>query len=241
MNLFDRIVSKFLAFIYKKQNERHKKKMDSLKKKTLSGKVNGESYHTNSAATLTIKNGTVEEKKANQKKIKEILLSSLQKGQKGVFEYIENSSTYVYRHKYADKILERIDEIEGFILPKSGFKAFYLNLIFRHCISFKSPEMFVLRNCEINVYAFIYQFYNWYCYKMNLSGYEESAQESFKNVFEICESDKVKSLTYEEILELKGAIKRDVEAIDFVINFVRENSLAKDKLEQIKEGKRVVF
>ena len=241
MNFFDRLVTKFLSLIYKKQQMRHKKRMESLKKRTLSGKINGESYHTNSAATLTIKNGSTQEKQANQKKIKEIILKSMEKGQKGLFDYIEKSSTRVYRNKFADKILNFIDESEGFILPKVGLHALYLNLIFRLRISFKSPEMFVLRNGEVNLYAFIYQFYNWYCYKMNLSGYEIEAQEKFKHVFEITETDKVKSLTYDEILELKGAIKRDVEAIDFVIEFVRENQLAKDKLDMIKEGKKISF
>ena len=76
--------------------------------------------------------------------------------------------------------------------------------------------MFVLRNGELNTYAFIYQFYNWYCYKMKLSGYEIDTQEKFKHIFEICETDKINSLNYEEILDLKSAIKRDIEAIDFV-------------------------
>lgn len=241
MGFFDKITTKIFEFIYKKQDERHKKRMNSLKKRTLSGKINGESYHTNSAATLTIKNGSQEEKKANQQKIKEILLNSMQNDYDGLFKYIEHSSTKIYKHKFANKILAKIDETEGFILPKKGLKALYLNLIFRHKISFKSPEMFVLRNYNVNIYAFIYQFYNWYCYKMNLSGYEDSAQENFKHVFEICETDKIKTLTYEEILELKGAIKRDVEAIDFVLNFVRETQLAKDKLNQIKDGKKVNF
>ena len=99
--------------------------------------------------------------------------------------------------------------------------------------------MFVLRSGELNTYAFIYQFYNWYCYKMKLSGFEAQTQEQFKKVFEICETSKINSLTYEEVLSLKSAIKRDIEAIDFVKRIVQKFSLAKENLEKIKQGQSI--
>ena len=74
---------------------------------------------------------------------------------------------------------------------------------------------------------------------MSLDGFSPSAQEQFKNVFEICETDKINTLTFEEIIELKGAIKQDVEAIDFVINYVKEKVKAKECLDKIKDGKSI--
>lgn len=234
----DRLIIKFFDFVYKKQNERHQKRMESLKKSISTASYNGEKHSMNSAATLTINNSSNHEKKANQEKIKEILDNAL-KSEDGLFKYIEKSTTPIYKIKFADKILAKINETEGFILPKKGLKALYLNLILNHKISFKTPEMFVLRDYNVNIYAFIYQFYNWYCYKMSLDGFSPSAQEQFKNVFEICETDKINTLTFEEIMELKGAIKQDVEAIDFVINYVKEKVKAKECLDKIKDGKSI--
>ena len=99
--------------------------------------------------------------------------------------------------------------------------------------------MFVLSSFDVNVYAFIYQFYNWYCYKMKLSGFEAKTQEQFKHVFEICETSKIKSLNYEEILNLKSAIKRDIEAINFVKKLAQKFDMAKKNLEKIKQGQSI--
>ena len=98
--------------------------------------------------------------------------------------------------------------------------------------------MFIVSSFKINEYAMTYQFYNWYCYKMKLSGFEDETQEKFKNIFELKEDD-IKELSFEEILELKGAIKRDLEAIDFVRKFVQKQSISKKNLEKIKLGKAV--
>ena len=237
-NVFDKFIIKIFNIYFKHQDKKHKKRMETLKKKILSGKIGSEAYHANSAATLSIKNNSDQEKKANQKKIKEIIEEAL-KSEDGLFKYIENSTTKIYKIKFANKILSLIDETEGFILPQKGLRALYLNIILNKKISFETKEMFVLRDYKVNVYAFIYQFYNWYCYKMNLSGYDYESQKQFKKVFQICETNRVNTLSFEEILELKMAIKRDIEAIDFVINFVKEHAKAKENLEKIKDGKKV--
>ena len=155
------------------------------------------------------------------------------------FDYIKGANTPVYKIKNADKILSLINEQEGFILPQSGFKALYLNIVLNKKISFKTKEMFVLRNMEVNSYAIAYQFYNWYGYKMKLDGFEQETQKKFKNIFEICETNKIDELSFEEILELKSAIKRDIEAIDFVKNLAVKNQMAKKNLQKIKEKKVV--
>ncbi|MBQ9149331.1 hypothetical protein IJX73_00200 [bacterium] len=228
----------FFDFVYKKQEKSHKKRMEKLNKKILSGNICSEKYYTTTDATLSIKNGLFDKDKANQEKIERIIEKYINEPEK-FFDFIKGAKTPIYKIKNADKILSKIGEQEGFILPKKGKVALYLNLILNKKISFSTPEMFVLRNGELNTYAFIYQFYNWYCYKMKLSGYEDETQEMFKHVFELCETSKIETLNYDEIMSLKSAIKRDVEAINFVKKIVQKFSMAKKNLIKIKEGNSV--
>ena len=186
--LFNSLSIKLFDFIYKYQEKKHKKRMEKLNKKILSGKICGENQIAINGATLSIKDKNYEKDKANQEKIENIIEKYINEPEK-FFEYIKGAKTPIYKIKNADKILAKINEQEGFILPKKGLKALYLNLILNKKISFKTPEMFVLRNGELNTYAFIYQFYNWYCYKMKLSGFDDETQEKFKHIFEICETD----------------------------------------------------
>ena len=99
--------------------------------------------------------------------------------------------------------------------------------------------MFVIRCYDVNIYALVYQFYNWYCYKMKLDGFEDKTQEQFKHVFEICETSKIDELSFEEILNLKSAVRRDIEAIEFVQNFAKKKTMSKINLEKIKQGKAI--
>lgn len=99
--------------------------------------------------------------------------------------------------------------------------------------------MFVLSSYNVNLVTMSYQFYNWYACKMNLNGYEFETQEKFKNVFEVCETDKINDLSFEEIISLKNAIRRDIEAIDFVKKLVVNKSTAKKNLEKIKTGQAI--
>ena len=114
-----------------------------------------------------------------------------------------------------------------------------MNLILNKKFSFKTDEMFVLSSYNVNLVAMSYQFYNWYACKMKLNGYDFEAQEKFKNVFEICETDKINDLTFEEIISLKNAIRRDIEAINFVKELTIKKSMAKKNLEKIKMGQTV--
>ena len=228
----------FFNFVYKKQNDNHKKRMLELQKKILSSNVSGEKKYVTSAAMLDINATSKKVKKVNQEKIEKIVQAYLSEPKK-MFDYIKGANTGVYIIKGAKKILSFICEDEGFILPKKGFKALYLNLILNKKISFKTSEMFVMSSYDVNIYAFIYQFYNWYCYKMKLYGFEDDVQESFKHVFEICETPKINTLSYDEIVGLKAAIRHDIEAIEFVKKIAVKNSMAKKNLNKIKSGKKV--
>ncbi len=224
-------MEKFFKFLFKKNKL-------IIKKTILSGKCAGRKFVAVNGATLTIDNKMTDKKTLNEEKIQNIVEKCL-KNPKLFFEYIKGAKTPVYKIKYADKILFLIKEQEGFILPQKGIKALYLNIILNKNISFETSEMFVLRSFDVNPYAIAYQFYNWYSYKMKLEGFEHKTQKKFKNVFEICETNKIDDLTFEEILELKSAIKRDIEAIDFVKKLAIKNSMAKKNLEKIKQKQTV--
>ena len=235
---FEILTIKLFDKIYAIQEKKHKKRMEKLNKKILSGNICGQKNHTINGATLSIKNSNYKKDKLNQEKIEKLIEKHIKEPQK-LFDYIKGAKTPIYKIKNADKILSKINEQEGFILPQKGIKALYLNLILNKKIAFKTSEMFVLRSYDVNIYAFIYQFYNWYCYKMKLSGFESSTQEHFKHIFEICETNKIDLLNYEEILNLKSAIKRDIEAIDFVKKMAQKFSMQKKNLEKIKQGQSI--
>lgn len=237
--LLTQISVKIFEYVYKKQNEAHQKRMANLKKDILKGGTcAGKKIHTGSAATLTIENNASKERQANQQKIEKIINSFLNEPKK-FFNYIKGAGTPVYKIKNARKILAQVGELEGFILPQKGAKAFYLNLILNKTIGFATPEMFVISGYNVNPYAIAYQFYNWYCYKMKLDGYDSISQENFKQVFDICESTKINTLSYSQILGLKNAVRRDIEAIEFVQKLAKNKAMAKKNLEKIKKGAKV--
>lgn len=156
-----------------------------------------------------------------------------------LLEFVENHSTPVYKLINADIILSRVGEEEGFITPCSGFKAFYLNFfIGLFCekklkLSFKTTEMFVLRDMEVNAYYMIHQFHKWYGYKKNLPGYDEKSQQLFKENLNTMTDGK--DLTIDEIIALKDAIARDAQAAEFVIKLAKESEGAKKVLDKIQK------
>lgn len=153
-----------------------------------------------------------------------------------LLEYIKGGNTPVYIKNDADKILSCIKEEQGFISPKKGLEALYLNLVLNKKIAYETPEMFII-NANFSSYLFVYEFYKWYCYKTGIKGYEKETQIKFKKVFNFSESSKLEELTYDDIIELKTAIKRDIEAIDFVKNYSRKHFGSSKAYKKLKETK----
>ena len=63
-------------------------------------------------------------------------------------------------------------------------------------------------------------------------------EENFKKVFEFSDPKKVEQLSYQEIMSLKDAIRRDVDAIEFVLELSREHEGSKKTLDKIKSGEK---
>jgi len=230
-----KLLSLLLNIVLDLQQKNHEQKVA----RTLHSYTNGMSK-THISATETImlnakSNKLIEETK---KTVKQIVKKNIKTPEK-LIEYIQLSGTKVVKIKKADELLKFIKEEEGFITPKTGFEALYLNFVFNKKIALKSPEMFILRDLPLNIYALSHQFYKWYAYKTNLPGFDYETQEKFKNVFEYSDPNNVAKLSYQEIMGLKEAIRRDSEAIDFVLELSREQEASKASLDKIKNGETI--
>ena len=159
-----------------------------------------------------------------------------------VFDYIKNQGTPVFWLPNAHMFLWFVGEDEGFIPPKSGLQALFLticiNILSNDKIpfSFNTPPMFVLRNVTISPYFLAYQLYHWMAYSRNLSGYDEQTMRNFKKIFVLdTDLEARKNLSIEEILSLREAIARDIEAINMVVELAYEVSGQKKAMDKLKK------
>jgi hypothetical protein len=150
-----------------------------------------------------------------------------------VLEYIKNQGTAVIFTPDAKKILNPIGENEGLIYPAKGSKALYLSLAINKKPAFKTNEMFILSDGEINKYYFIYHFYNWYAFKHNIAGLDSESQELLKKYLFSASAD-TKELQLSEIYKLKDAIRQDKASLEFVIKLCRNYDGVKQALNKMK-------
>lgn len=231
---------KFLRIILN-QIFKMQQKVYELPKNNLYSYSNGtSSSHITSFATMSLDAKKQKKTQLLREKVRQIVKKNIKTPEK-LLEHVEKSGTKVVKIPYADKILSYVNEQEGFITPRSGFEALYLNLVLNRKISFKTPEMFVLRDLPVNIYVMSHQFHKWYAYKMGLPGYDEASQEKFKRVFEFSDSKKAQELSYGEIMALKEAVRRDMEAIDFVLELSKEHEGSKKTLDKIKNGEKATL
>lgn len=236
MSNFKKFILKISDFLFQKNEQKENFKV--VDKNILTGSICGNKVHTTFDATLTISSKDKQKDLEIQNEIQKLLIENQNKAI-NLFNYMKNLGTPIIKNKNATKILSKINEELGFIYPKKGLEALYLNLIFNKKFAFETKEMFVVENYEFNIYTLGYEFYKWYCYKANINGYQQEIQNKYKHIFEYCDNNNIAKLSYNEILELKTAIKRDVEAINFITELAKKTQLAKESLDKIKLGKKV--
>ena len=151
-----------------------------------------------------------------------------------ILNYVKSQGTKVYRLKNSAKILNSIGENEGFIYPMIGAKALYISLMTENKIKFKTDEMFIVPNENINKYYFIYHLYKWFAFRHGISGLDNEAQRLLKDF--LFSDGNSKELQLEDIYKLKDAIKQDKSAIEFVIKLCRNTDGAKQALEKMKSN-----
>lgn len=199
--------------------------------KTISAKNSSKrKRHFSNGCVLDL-NSLAESEKLKLEEEINLILKKYEYNPEKLLEYIKKS-TKVFYLENASEILNPIGENEGFIYPAKGSKALYLSLAITKKFALKTDEMFVLSKGKINKYYFIYNFYNWYAFKHNISGIDNKSRELLKK-FLFTNSD-TRSLQLEDIYKLKDAIRQDKASIEFVIKLCRNYDGAKQALDKLK-------
>lgn len=154
---------------------------------------------------------------------------------KKVLNYIQNQGTKVFYIKNT-KNLYSIGENEGFILPAKGFKALYLSLLTENKFKFKTKELFILTKGEINLYYFIYHFYNWFAFKNGIAGLDSNSQSLLKKYLFNNKNEDFSKLQLDDIYKLKDAIKQDKASIEFVFKLCQKLESSHKAFENLKNN-----
>lgn len=231
----EELIKKLTEWIFSCQEKYYAKKYKKyLENVKFSSSSSTSKTHYRAGIKLFLNSKTEQNKKKRDDEVKEIVTKNIKHPEK-LLEYIQENGTKVFKTPFADKLLKLAGEEEGFITPTTGINAFILNLVLEHKIAFKTEPMFVLRDMPVNIYVMTHQFHKWYSYKMGLPGFDEDAQQKFKKIWEYEIDENVQLLSFEEIVSLKEAINRDIEAIDFVTKLAKESEGAKKVFKNIKE------
>lgn len=215
-----------------------------MKKIKILGKNSSKRYLTaNDSLSIEIGHAIIKENINNEART---ILKEAIDNPEILVEFIKAKETKVIKSAYIKPILFLLGEQEGFLPPIKDFRAFVFILLIniftpvKLKLGFSTPALFALNNEPVNIYFLSHQFHLWLSFINNLPGFEENTRKNFKNVWDSnIDSLEVNKLSIEEVLSLKDAIARDIEAIKFVKEMIREFVGQKQSLEKIKEGKSV--
>jgi len=146
-------------------------------------------------------------------------------------ELIKKKNVKVYRTKFAVKLLETINEKQGFIVPLKSFKAVYVNFVFgllcdkKFVFKTKTEPMFIFNNNKVDMYYLAAQIYKWVAYRKKLAGFAFKAQEKFKKLYYGMTESKLNQLSANEIFAIKEVIARESEASDFAMKLYEEQKI----------------
>ena len=160
------------------------------------------------------------------------LVSLYNKSTLGLLGYVEERGYNVYQNSYATKLLNIISEKPGFIPAAKGGKALYINMLTGAHLSFTSQSCFILEQKDLDITEFLHEFYLWLAMDMGLPGFEAEARKLFIRYFVKGEDTLLKKIQVNQMLMLKQAVSRDKEAIEFVIEFEKGNSVSQKIHEQ---------
>lgn len=224
-------IEDLINYIFSLQEKILKRK---YKKISLSASHSMVKNHMQSGVELIISNELDKNRKKVRNEVEAILKENID-NINNILKYPLNFNVKTYVIKNADKFLKLIDEKEGFIFPKKGIYALYINFLTEKKISFKSEPLFIFNNDKISSYKLIYEFYIWYSYKMNLPGFEEKTREKYKNIFDYEKDEKLNELNYIDIVCLQNAIERDKDAMEFTLEFIKNLEGSKNVFNIIKK------
>ena len=228
----DKIVQKIVYLVLALQEKfirkKHEKAIASFTNST------SKTVMTNGCSlNLTVK---TEENKAKLENNVAAILKKFENMPEKMLLYIERNGTPVIRHVHASKILDIIREEQGYIRELKGIKAFLLNLLLFKKIGFKTEPIFLLDEGQLDQYAMIHQFYKWYAMKIDMPGFDPTAQENFRKFVDEKSYLNLNNLSVEDIMALKEAIARDVDAIDFVQKIAKQNEGSQKAMKKLTDG-----
>jgi len=162
----------------------------------------------------------------------------------GLLKFIELRGTRVIRHKNVGIVLKFFGELEGFITPVSGIrgKLFLIGLklvgAWNDPIYNKTPPMFIFGKNPPPMGYMVHQIHHWISFNRGLPGYSEETINNFKRIFDPNFGyDDIQNMTKEEMLDLREAISRDQEALEFVTKMAQELLAPQEVIKGLQEGK----
>ncbi len=185
--------------------------------------------------------GEVKKTKAKLKNGMQVILKKFGDYPEALLTFVEKSGTEVYKLTSADKFLRLIGCEQGFVITPKGLKSFYINTIVAAFagkgvkFSTETEPKFILNKKTPEKYFIIQQFYKWYAKKLNLPGFEPETQDTLQKFLNSSDED-IKNLSVEEILELKEAIARDVESIDFIVDMAKNTEGSQNAMKKMTDG-----
>ncbi len=226
--LFQKTVYLLLALQEKFARKRHAKNLTSFTNSTSKTVMNN-----GCSLNLTVK---TEENKAKLESNVKAILKNFNNMPEKMLLYIERNGTPVIRHPKASKILDIVREEQGYVRELHGLKAFLLNLLLYKKIGFKTTPIFLLDEGQLDQYAMIHQFYKWYAMKIDMPGFDSRAQDNFRKFVDEKSYLNLNNLNVDDIIALKEAIARDVDAINFVEDIAKQNEGSQKAMKKLTDG-----
>lgn len=226
--LFQKAVYLLLALQEKFARKRHAKNLTSFTNSTSKTVMNN-----GCSLNLTVK---TEENKAKLESNVKAILKNFNNMPEKMLLYIERNGTPVIRHPKASKILDIVREEQGYVRELRGLKAFLLNLLLYKKIGFRTTPIFLLDEGQLDQYAMIHQFYKWYAMKIDMPGFDSRAQDNFRKFVDEKSYLNLNNLNVDDIIALKEAIARDVDAINFVEDIAKQNEGSQKAMKKLTDG-----
>lgn len=196
--------------------------------------------HFSKGCSLDI-NAQAEEKITAVKQRAFELVNIYNKSSLGLLNYIEERGYKVIKNSYAKKILKLIEEKPGFIPEAKGIKALILNVVSGSELSLTSKPLFILEKDTIQITDILHDFYLWLAMDMGLPGFEPDTRKIFIKYFIKGEDSTLSKIQINQMLMLKQAVSRDKEAIEFVIEFEKNNKSTKLELsKRLQQNKAII-
>lgn len=188
---------------------------------------------------LSYKGCTVEIKEAekcSQQQLDEeveLILKNCKADPHAVVKFFEEHSTPVYQIKDVVKKLKPLRERKGLITERTGYISLRLNLLTQKKFTFNSPMMVLLEEGEPDIYFLMHALHKWCAVKNGLEGLDEKSQKTMLK-FNVKNKKALSKLSLTDIKRARAAIKRDVQAIDFVLEYSKKHASSKQALEKLK-------